>query len=347
MTRAYVTHHWYAAAIAMELAPGQLLRREVLETPLVIYRGEDGRVGALEDRCPHRNVALSLGCVRGANVQCGYHGLQFDARGQCVQMPTGEAPPPVMRVRACPALERHGYVWVWMGEPERADPQAVPDYHWQDDPAWTGRLIWRPTACNYELALENVLDLSHTTFVHGETVGSPEVARTPAEVFAEGDTVSVRRVFPDNPLPPIYRASTGMERADRTQTITYFSVNCVRLSVTLEPVGNTDPAQVRRLMFGGPYTPQGRSSHLHFSSAYRNFNLADESMTEALIGTIQKAFAEDVPFLESQQRMIDEGRAEPNRLFSVDKGPAMAMRLLRRALDAQEGRPAAAPQAPT
>jgi nitrite reductase/ring-hydroxylating ferredoxin subunit len=324
----YVKNHWYAVAIARDLPAGDLVKRRVLGMPVVLFRDEDGRPAAIEDRCPHRNVSLSLGCLVGSHVQCGYHGLVFDRTGRCVRMPNVEQPPAIMRVQAFPVVQKHGYVWLWAGDPALAAEDKIPDYSWQDDPAWVGELAWQETRCNYMLALENVLDLSHATYVHGETVGSPQVAQTVPEVVMGSDSVAIRRVFTDRELPAFYQRATGWEQADRTQTITYFAVNCVRLEITIAPVGNTDPGQVVRLMFGGPYTPSDDGSHLHFSSAYRNFRLDDAEMTQALIGTIRKAYAEDVPFLVDQQRIIDEGRSQPNRLFAVDRGPVAAMRLL-------------------
>ncbi len=335
----FVKNHWYAVAIGRDLPAGELVQRQVLGTRVVLFRDEEGRPAAVEDRCPHRNVSLSLGCLVGSHVQCGYHGLAFDRTGKCVRMPNVEQPPAVMRVQAFPVIEKHGYIWLWTGEPSLAAEERIPDYSWQESGAWVGDLAWQETRCNYMLALENVLDLSHATYVHGETVGSPQVAQTVPEVVMGEDTVSVRRVFTDRELPAFYQKATGWQQADRTQTITYFDVNCVRLEITIAPIGNTDPDKVLRLMFGGPYTPRDAHSHLHFSSAYRNFRLEDSAMTAALIGTIRKAYSEDVSFLEDQQRMIDEGRSQPNRLFAVDRGPVAAMRLLARSIEADRSAP--------
>lgn len=334
--QAYVRNHWYAAALSAEIQPGALLKRTVLEESLVIFRPEQGRLAALEDRCPHRNAALSLGTVIGGTLQCGYHGLRFDRAGRCVHMPgQARAPSHPFSARSYPALDAHGYAWVWMGDAGHADPAAIPDYSWQTDPKWTGELRLRTTQCNYRLALENVLDLSHVSFVHDRTVGTPEVAETPADVTADENRVDIVRRFPDATLPAVYKLATDWERAGRKQTISYFGVNCVVLDVEIEPVGNQRPDQIRRMRFGGPYTPESKNSHIHFSSAFRDFDLGNASLSTTLIRTIEEAYSEDVPFLESQQIIIDAGRARPHRLFAVDKGPSLAMRLLDGLLDRQ------------
>ncbi|MDX8356488.1 aromatic ring-hydroxylating dioxygenase subunit alpha [Sphingopyxis terrae] len=325
----YVRNHWYAAALSTELSPGSLVRRVVLGEAIVLFKAANGRISALEDRCPHRNVALSMGHVAGHNLQCGYHGLQFDGMGQCVAMP-GQVGKPSgqLSVRRYAVADRHGYLWIWTGDPDQGEVDLIPDYSWQSDSGWAGTLHWQATKCNYRLALENVLDLSHATFVHQHTVGSPEVAETPADVIKQDKHVEIVRRFDDMVLPKFYQKATGLERARRVQSITYFDVNCVRLDVTIDPAGNVDPAAVRRLRFGGPYTPELPGSHLHFSSAYRDFDLENESLTGFLIDAIKSAYCEDIPFLESQQSLIDSGHAQPNKLFAVDKGPVLAMRML-------------------
>ncbi len=329
MAGQYVRNHWYAAALTGEIAGGRLLARTVLAESILLFRTGDGRLVAVEDRCPHRNVALSLGRVVGERLQCGYHGLQFDVGGRCVHMPGTDAKPPAqLRLRTYCVAERYGYVWIWMGVEEEADIALVPDYSWQSDPAWTGALHVQATNCNYRLALENVLDLSHVTFVHNKTVGTPEVAETPAQVVTGDGLVRISRHFEDAVLPPVYQQATGWTRARRTQEISYFAVNCILLEVVIEPVGGVDPEARKILRFAGPYTPERHGSHLHFSSAYRNFDLADGALTERLIETIRAAYAEDVPFLESQQQLLDRGVAQANRLYAVDKGPVLAMRML-------------------
>lgn len=325
----YLKNHWYAVAIGSELKAGSLKPVVVLGRPIVLFRGASGQASALEDRCPHRNVALSLGSVVGETLQCGYHGLQFDNSGACVKLCTSEPPPRGMVAAAYPLIERHGYLWAWMGVPALADDDLVPDYSWQDAEGWAGRLTSTVTKCSYVLALENVLDLSHAAFVHGETVGSPEGASTMAEVASEGDTVTITRRFLNQRLKDFYERATGWQHADRVQKITYFGNNCVTLEVAISPVGSTDPSKRKLIRFGGPYTPSAPNSHLHFSSAFHNFNIEDEALSESLISIIKRAYAEDVDFLENQQRYLDERISQPNRLFSVDKGPAVAMRMLR------------------
>ncbi len=117
---AYPRAGWYVACASGTLRK-RPIARTILGTSLALFRGHDSRPAALLDRCAHRNLPLSEGHVLGGNVQCSYHGWQYDARGLCRRVPAlGEAPDQKGRsVPAFTAVERQGYVWVFM-EPDRA-----------------------------------------------------------------------------------------------------------------------------------------------------------------------------------------------------------------------------------
>ena len=134
---------WYAAAYDVEVGNRKLLARTVADKRLVLYRRTDGTAVALENACWHRLLPLDKGHIEGDEVVCGYHGLAFDGAGRCTFMPSQDTVNPAAKVRSYPVLERHRFVWVWTGDPAAADPDRVPDLHWNDDPAWAGdgRLI--------------------------------------------------------------------------------------------------------------------------------------------------------------------------------------------------------------
>ena len=89
----FLTKTWYMAAWSTEINEG-LLRRRLFGVPVVLYRLSNGRVGALEDRCPHRFAPLSRGSRIGDSIQCGYHGLTFDSAGLCIHNPYNQRVPP-------------------------------------------------------------------------------------------------------------------------------------------------------------------------------------------------------------------------------------------------------------
>ena len=167
---------WYAAAYDVEVKRA-LLPRRICDQAMVFYRKEDGGVAALEDACWHRLLPLSLGRLEGDEVVCGYHGLVFNDQGRCTHMPSQETINPAACVRAFPVVERDRFVWVWPGDPALADPALIPDLHWNDDPAWAGDGKLISVKCDYRLVIDNLMDLTHETFVHG--VSRSATARWP------------------------------------------------------------------------------------------------------------------------------------------------------------------------
>lgn len=155
---------WFVAARTDELPAASALPREVNGVPVVLYRDSRGRVVVLEDRCPHKNVALSLGRVCGDTLQCWYHGWRFDQTGAVVDVPchSPNEKLPACRVRAFRAAERDGWIWVTLaGEEAPTEPPTYPQsegYGWFE----LQNVIHAPV----DLILENGLDCSHTGFAH-------------------------------------------------------------------------------------------------------------------------------------------------------------------------------------
>jgi len=158
-------NHWYIAARASDLRQTPIART-VLGKPLALFRDARGHPAALIDRCRHRNMALSAGRIVDGCVQCPYHGWRYDGHGRCTEIPSlppGRVPafPPL---RAYPALESDGYVWVFMGqEPPAASPFRFPHL---DKPGWTSFRMTTRFAASAFACVENFLDCPHTVFVH-------------------------------------------------------------------------------------------------------------------------------------------------------------------------------------
>ena len=157
--------HWYIAARARELGR-RPIARTILGSPIVLFRREDGAPAALEDRCAHRNLALSRGRVRDGVLACAYHGWRYDERGHCVDVPAlpRDVACPAIRVRAYAACEADGFVWVYLGEGEPATPPRRFAHH--REPGWTSFLLVNRFEAGAHACLENFLDCPHTAYVH-------------------------------------------------------------------------------------------------------------------------------------------------------------------------------------
>ena len=122
----FLRDHWYVAAQPGEVGRTPLARR-ILGDAIVLYRTQDGAAVAMQDQCPHRKYALSKGRIEGDEIRCLYHGVKFDGTGRCTFIPGQDRIPSNLRARTYPTCEKHGWVWIWMGDPARADAGAVPE----------------------------------------------------------------------------------------------------------------------------------------------------------------------------------------------------------------------------
>jgi phenylpropionate dioxygenase-like ring-hydroxylating dioxygenase large terminal subunit len=235
----FARNQWYVAAYAREIGR-ELFARTILGEPIVFYRTESGEPVALADRCVHRRFPLSESRLDGDRVVCGYHGFTYDTTGTCVAVPGQTRVPRTARVPSYPVVEQDSFVWVWIGEPARADTSRVPRAPWLADPGYTVVSGMEPLAARYELLVDNLMDLSHETYLHGGYIGTPEVASTPitTEVDEEREIIYVSRHMDDAECPTFYAKSTGLEgRITRWQDIEFHPPCLYLLHSRIAPVG--------------------------------------------------------------------------------------------------------------
>ncbi len=335
---------WYAVAWDAELRR-ELLSRTVCNKRLVLYRRRDGAAAALEDACWHRLMPLSLGRLDGDNIVCGYHGLVFDPRGRCVRMPSQETLNPSACVRSFPVIERHRFIWVWPGDPALADPAKVPDLHWNADPAWAGDGKTIHAKCDYRLVVDNLMDLTHETFVHGSTIGNDAVAEAPFQVTHNERFATVTRWMRDIEPPPFWGAALGKPgRVDRWQIIRFEAPCTVAIDVGVAPAGTGAPEGDRSQGVNGfvlnTITPETDRTCHYFWAFVRNHRLGEQRLTTELREGVSRIFREDEIVLEAQQRAIDETKGQMFYDLNIDAGAMWARRLIDRMIAAET--PAAA-----
>jgi len=168
----FIRNIWYVAAWSAEIEENKPLGRVVIGEPVVLWRGSDGKLIAMEDRCPHRHAPLSLGRVEDNTIKCMYHGLKFSKDGDCIDVPGSDIVPPNCTVQRFPLVEKDDWVWVWLGDPSLADEATIPEAFGIDNEKFIGlpgdHIKY---AANYELVNDNLTDLSHLDFVHETTLG--------------------------------------------------------------------------------------------------------------------------------------------------------------------------------
>jgi len=344
----FLRNAWYVAAWDHEVSADAVLGRMVLGEPLVFYRTRRGGVVALEDRCCHRHYPLHKGTVVQDCIQCRYHGLTYDATGACVRIPGQPSVPDGVRVKSYPVVERHHWIWVWMGDPALADPARIVDFHWLDDPAWRAKGTTFHVTSNYTLILENLLDLTHLTFLHGGTIGTYATAEK-AEVTTQATDhdVTVTRWILDSPAPPTFIKARGFTtNIDRWQFINFTPPCYVRLDVGGLPTGArarerktaafaaegqlVDGLEMRNL---NAFTPETEKTTHYFWAQAHNLSLDDPAITNLLFDQIDEAFHQDWEVFETQQRSIDLAPDAPRVNVRADAGQIQGVRLLRRKIE--------------
>jgi phenylpropionate dioxygenase-like ring-hydroxylating dioxygenase large terminal subunit len=346
----FVRNQWYVAAYTTEVGREDLLGRTILGEPLVLYRTEAGDAVALADRCVHRRFPLSQSRLEGDNIVCGYHGFTYDQGGTCVSVPGQRRIPRTARVPSYPVVEQDSFVWVWIGDRDRADPALIPRAPWLDHPAYTTVCGLEPLAARAELLVDNLMDLSHETYLHSGYIGTPEVAETPitTEVDEERGVIYVSRHMDDAECPAFYARSTGIEgRITRWQDIGYHPPCLYLLHSRIAPVGvlpNEDGSDPDAFHLEVVYaiTPETEHSTHDFWAVARDFALGDAQVSAFLAENNRAVVLQDVKALDVLERVIatePEGYQELS--VNIDTGGLAARRILRRmAQAAQEERPA-------
>lgn len=354
----YLMNAWYAAAYDIEVTRAPL-GRTLLDMPVVLYRTEEGAPVALQNRCSHRFVPLSAGRLVGDEIQCAYHGLRFDRSGECVFNPHGKAIPRAARIRSFPTLERHGVVWFWPGDVERADPALIPpEFDFLSSPDFVVVRGYLKVKANYVLVSDNLLDLSHVAYLHpqfGVAGVKPEdrIRSTEFKFEREGDKVITRRTRIG--VPPNDRSRARYKiKANIVDTRSH--MHWMPPSMLYFDLGTTEQTEERK-DYATPaahfLTPEtALTTHYLFLQA-RNVALDDEEVSRDLLHVTQTAFeTEDAPMIEMQQAALGDSTdimAAKPLLLNIDAGPVLARRILeeRVAEEAAEraGRPAPEPEA--
>ena len=333
----FLKNCWYVAAEAHEVSRAPL-GRVLLGEPVVLYRGEDGTPVALEDRCCHRRAPLHKGTLIGDRLQCGYHGFTFDASGACVAIPGQDRVPSGLGVRGYPVIERHHYVWIWMGEKDKADPAKVPNFYYNDDPNWAAVGACLHVEANYLLLVENLIDLSHVPFVHASTIGSTEDTNPKLKLERGDDFVRVVREAPGISCPPSMKSLGFAPVVDQTKIITFTPASNILIDIPTRdavPVEGRNEPMLRRVMILNAITPESDVSCHYFWGHARDFEQASAERSAFFLKTVTTAFNEDKNMLEAQQRNIGLDPQAGTVNVHADWGGVQATRMMEQLIAAE------------
>jgi len=328
---------WYVGAWAHELDNGPLARK-LLGENVVMFRAKDGKAAALEDRCPHRGVRLSLGKTVENGLQCGYHGMVFGRDGACTENP-GERLNPGFKVRSFPVVERQNFIWVWMGDPSRADESLIADFPWHDMTSeWNFHYSRYDISANYMFMIDNLMDLTHLGYVHTSTIGGNPNEHDGAELITERTTNGahyVRWMMGSTPPPSFIKAGGFKGQVDRWQDFEYVAPASViqwgggHDANTGGREDRNKPGGLVVRLFHQATPANDNNFYYFFSTAVRGL-AKDHPGNVAFHKDILEAFLEDKLFMESQQEIVSRNPERALILRTHDKAVAFARQAIHR-----------------
>jgi phenylpropionate dioxygenase-like ring-hydroxylating dioxygenase large terminal subunit len=349
----FIRNDWYTAAWSREVThilESKPLARTICGEPVVLFRDANGKAAALEDRCAHRGAPLRCGEVVAEGIQCGYHGLVYDGGGRCVHVPGQSDIPPRANIKSYPLVERDEFLWIWIGDPEKADPSKIVSYPFNNDyKNWPHKSEVYHVQCNFMLLIDNLMDLTHLGFVHKSTIGgNPKVhveAKTTIERKPNG--IKYTRWMLDSVPPPTYSKAVPFKgRIDRWQefelitpgTIVQFSGATDAGTGAYE--GKRDGGFALRLYHG--ITPETERTSHYFWCGANGYRQDDPAATEQLFQELSAAFKEDLTIIAAQQATQEHFKTQSYVDIKSDSVRTQARKMLdRRILESLESSEAA------
>jgi vanillate O-demethylase monooxygenase subunit len=350
----FVRNIWYVVGWAGEFEGSGPFSRCIIDEPVVLYRKGNGALVALQDRCAHRWAPLSLGRVEGDHLRCMYHGVKYGVDGQCVEMLGQDRIPKTLCVRSYPVVERHRFVWIWLGNPAVADTSLIPDLGILDQDwrrFYSGSLQYE---AHYSLINDNLADLSHIAVLHeksgGRTVGSA-AADSQLTPYVSGGAEA-------KPLDRGIRVEAWVGPAQRSillprkipggdiWTRTDFLAPGTLVSITqMYPYGTAEkckglPPGPEQRMLGDimsiqAVTPVAPRKTKYFFSLGPRVADAEKEESDGLWQIMLETFAEDLQMIQAQQKVIDDHPGHRMAGIAADRGLILFRNVMKSLLAAE------------
>jgi vanillate O-demethylase monooxygenase subunit len=341
----FIRNDWYIAAWAHEIQGAKPLPRTICNDKIVLFRDANGKAAALEDRCSHRGAPLSCGEMVPEGLQCGYHGLVFNGAGRCVHVPGQTMIPVKAQIKSYPLVEQDEFLWIWMGDPAKADTSKIVPYPYNNDhKKWPHKPEHFHVDCNFVLLVDNLMDLTHLGFVHKGTIGGNPKTHVEAKmtVTRTENGVKYTRWMLNSIPPPTYVKAVGFKgNVDRWQEFEFHAPGAIHQWSGATDVGtgayegNRDGGFSLRLYHG--ITPEtDRSSHYFWAGA-NGYRQGDPSATEQLYSELATAFKQDLAILAAQQATLDHYKTVPYVDIESDGARTHARRVLERRIAEEAG----------
>lgn len=338
----FLRNCWYVAMWSEALTGVSLHSRQIMGEPIIFFRTEDGTAVAMLDSCPHRFAAFSvLGRLLPEDrIQCPYHGLVFNTRGQCVHNPHGTGNLPASAsVKTFPCHEQDTLVWVWMGDPARAETGSIPRFRTlvESPPELVSKRDYIEFDASYLLIVENLLDLSHSNILHEGILGNEESFVADIKVETGPASLTVTRLNSNVPVPGMYDLMYRQDggRVDMWSKVTWHAAGNLVNDTGVTEVGGAWEAGSS--IHGHHFlTPISEIKTLYHFCGVRQNPLTLDPKTEQhvrdQISVLRRTAFEhqDKAVISAQQLNLSNPAIDTSRpaLFKIDDAPVRFRRIL-------------------
>lgn len=335
----FLRNSWYVLGWSKDVDARQgPVGRVVIGEPVVLWRDAEGALHAMEDRCPHRHAALSLGRVEGDTLRCQYHGMRFGPDGRCLSMPLVDKVPD-LRIKTYPVVEKDSWIWVWMGDADRAEVDRIPDAWGIDAPGRPMRHNSIEYEAHYELINDNLLDLSHVDFVHETTLRVASGAcwsQSAPRVRSVDGALHIERWFENARLP-----GDGGQMVDTWIRYEFHVPGIFILRGSRFPTGTAAACQGARPDGIAPImenieqqavTPISPTrTAYHYATGLIGQGRASSEDLARRMDVVMATFEEDRQMIEAQQRIWNlTAQDTPRHFLPQDKAPFMMRQMMQR-----------------
>ena len=155
-------NNWYVVARSSEVKT-QPLAVTLWNQSIVIYRDNTGKIHALEDRCPHRQVKLSHGKIKDNLIECAYHGWRFNTLGECAEVDylAENQKLPNCKIRPFPVKEQDGFIWLFPGDETKAEQVSILGLPEWEHLNYIATVSVINCQAHYSFLIENLMDMYH------------------------------------------------------------------------------------------------------------------------------------------------------------------------------------------
>jgi len=334
-TDLFPLQQWWIAGHAEEVGR-EILPRTLCGKRVVLFRTEAGQAVAMGGICPHRFYPFEKGSLVGDRLRCGYHGLEFDCTGSCSKAPSQSDTPWKTGIASYPVHEAGGLVWIWMGDPEQADPSLLPDLSsiglagkgWVVNTSPGVQLKGR-----YSLLIDNLLDLSHVSFIHADTIPAGEaLVHIPSDFIATDRSVNVERIGRNIPSNPFFQMLFPDYSGPVDQHFdTHYLGPC--LIRTGGPIYRAGGDELGCLNFIHGITPETATSCHYFVMTARNFAVENSGISQMLLDMGDRIQPQDIDAIEAIEQVLKRSDDLPREISGrADTGGIRVRRLLEKQL---------------